>query len=115
VPIASGGPLSLLLVAWDAQTSGNAADPQRLPLGIRAEAGAAPATLTGTSALLAADLPANEANHITLFAEHDAAVMLLPPPVSAGALQLGAASAGATFTQLPARRPTCMSRTPALL
>jgi hypothetical protein len=48
--------------------------------------------------LLAADLPANGANHITLFAEHNASVMLLPPRVSAGALQLNAASAGATFT-----------------
>jgi Family of unknown function (DUF6603) len=98
VPLASAGPLSLALVAWNAQTSGNAADPQQLRIGIRASAGTAAASASWTSALIAADLPAAGANHVTLFAEHDAAVTLQPPPFAAGTTQLSAASVGAAFS-----------------
>ncbi len=97
VPLASAGPLSLSVVAWNGQGSGNAADPQLLRLGLQAKLGAAPVALTWTSSLFAADLLASGANHVTLFAEHDAAVTLEPMAFSAGAIQLAATSAGATF------------------
>jgi large repetitive protein len=96
--IATLGPLRLTLVAFNAQTSGNAADPQQLRLGIRLEAGGAAAALSWTSALIAADLPATGANHVSLFAEHDVAVTLQPPPWNAGATQIAATSVSATFS-----------------
>ena len=65
----------------ECQTSGNAADPQQLRVGMRVQAGGAPAALSWTSALIAADLPATGANHVSLFAEHDVAVTLEPPPL----------------------------------
>ena len=105
VSLASSGPLSLSLAAWNAQTSGDAADPQLLRLGIRAQAGAAPAVLTWTSALFAADLPSTGANHVTLFAEHDAVVALTPPAFSAGTIQLSAANIGATFSLVAGGSP----------
>jgi hypothetical protein len=98
VPLASAGPLTLSVVAWNGQASGNAGDPQLLRVGLQAKLGAAPVALTWTSALFGADLPASGANHVTLFAEHDAAVTLEPTVFSAGAIQLAATSAGAAFS-----------------
>jgi hypothetical protein len=98
VPLASAGPMSLSLVAWNAQTSGNAADPQLLRLGIGAQTGKAPAAVSWTSVLIAADLPATGANRVRLFAEHDAVLTLQPPPFSAGSTQLRADSSNASFS-----------------
>ena len=81
VPIAGAGPWTLSLAAWNAQTSGNAADPQRLRIGIRAQAGSATAQLSWTSTLLAVDMPATGANQVSLFAEHEAVVTLQPAPI----------------------------------
>ncbi len=98
VPIAGAGPWTLSLAAWNAQTSGNAADPQRLRIGIRAQAGSATAQLSWTSTLLAVDMPATGANQVSLFAEHEAVVTLQPPRFGTGTMQLNAASIVATFS-----------------
>jgi large repetitive protein len=105
VPLASSGGLSLSVAAWNAQTSGNAADPQLLRLGIQAKAGVAPVALTWTSTLLAADLPASGANHVSLFAEHDAALTLQPDVFSAGSVEIGATATSASFSLVAGSPP----------
>lgn len=98
VPLASTGPITAILVAWNAQGSGNAADPQQLRVGLRAQAATASVTVAWTSVLFAADLLASGANHMTLFAEHDAAVTMTPPAFRAGTTSLSATGLGATFS-----------------
>ena len=105
VSLASSGGLSLSVVAWNAQISGNAADPQLLRLGIQAKAGAAPVALTWTSTLLGADLPTSGANHVTLFAEHDAALTLQPQIFSAGSVQISAAAVDASVSLVAGSPP----------
>ena len=79
VPVASAGPMSVALTAWNAQTSGNPADPQQLRIGLGAQAVTPTAQASWASALIGADLPASGANHVTLFAEHLATVDVAAP------------------------------------
>ena len=53
------GALELQLAAWNAQTSGNAADEQRLRLGLRLAAASPPITFAWLAEVLAFDLPAS--------------------------------------------------------
>jgi hypothetical protein len=84
-PIATSGPFTLNLAAWNAQTSGVATDPQELRLGLRAVAASAPFTVSLTSELLGFDLLENSAGTASLFAGHHAA-LLIKPGVSAPAV-----------------------------
>ena len=85
-PIASSGPFTLNLAAWNAQTSGVATDPQKLRLGLRAVVESAPSTVSVTSELLGFDLPQNGAGSASLFAGQHAALLIKPgvaaPPVA---------------------------------
>jgi hypothetical protein len=82
--VAAGDSVTLELVAWNAQTSGAAADPQQLRMGIRVSAGRTPASLQWISELLAFDLPASGSGQVTIFAGQHAALVLSPiPPVPA--------------------------------
>ncbi len=77
-PIASSGPFTLNLAAWNAQTSGVATDPQKLRLGLRAVAVSAPLTASLTSELLGFDLPQNSAGTASFFAGQHAALLIKP-------------------------------------
>ncbi len=77
-PLASAGPLTINLAAWNAQTSGVAADPQQLRLGLRAVASSAPITFSITSELLACDLPLNASGTATLLAAQHARLLIEP-------------------------------------
>ncbi len=57
VQLASSGSVTLSLAAWNAQTSGNAADVQQLRLGLLATATVAPVTASWSTVLFAFDLP----------------------------------------------------------
>ncbi|HEY4940109.1 MAG TPA: DUF6603 domain-containing protein [Rhizomicrobium sp.] len=76
--IASYGPLTLQLAAWNAQTSGNAADPQLLRIGVRALASDPSTSAWWTTELLAVDMPASGANTIALLGAHHAALTFVP-------------------------------------
>jgi large repetitive protein len=78
VTVASSGPWSLNLAAWNAQTSGVAADPQKLRLGLRAVVASAPLTFSLTSELLAFDLPQNAAGGASLLAGQHASLLISP-------------------------------------
>jgi hypothetical protein len=77
-PIASSGPWTLNLAAWNAQTSGVATDPQKLRLGLRAVVASAPLTVSLTSELLGFDLPASGAGTASFFAGQHAALLIKP-------------------------------------
>jgi large repetitive protein len=100
VPLASVGPLSVALVAWNAQTSGNPSDPQQLRIGLRGQAVTPTAQANWTSVLLGADLPSDGANHVTLFAEHVATVTLQPPAAGDGTTQLSTSGIDVTFSMI---------------
>ena len=82
LPIASSGPVEVDLAAWNAQTSGNAADPQRLRIGLRAAAAVAPWQSTWTAELLAFDLPASGTGTVSLLAGQHARFALQPVPAA---------------------------------
>lgn len=77
-PIATSGPFTLNLAAWNAQTSGLATDSQKLRLGLRAVAASAPLTASLSSELLGFDLPQNGAATATFFAGQHAALSIKP-------------------------------------
>ncbi len=83
VPLAAAADnaIALELIAWNAQTSGNANDPQQLRIGLRALAERMPASLQWVSELLGFDLPANgTAGNVTFFAGQHIYLMLSPIP-----------------------------------
>jgi large repetitive protein len=100
--IVTFGPMTLQLAAWNAQTSGNAADPQLLRIGVRAFV-SDPASDPSSSAwwmseLLAVDMPASGANTITLLGAHHAALTFVPGDVQEICdVSLTADSVAATF------------------
>lgn len=57
VPLASTGSVTLDLAAWNAQTSGNAADVQQLRFGLMAQLSVAPVTAAWKAELFTLDLP----------------------------------------------------------
>ncbi|HEY6481280.1 MAG TPA: DUF6603 domain-containing protein, partial [Streptosporangiaceae bacterium] len=64
--ITDAGPLTLSLVAWNAQSSGVAADPQRLRIGVQLAAASSPASAAVTAELLGFDLPAAGPGQVTV-------------------------------------------------
>ncbi|WP_217591181.1 DUF6603 domain-containing protein [Burkholderia sp. GbtcB21] len=78
------GPLQLQLAAWNAQTSGNPADVQRLRVGLRVAADAAPLSFSWQSEMLAFDLPATGAGHLAFIGAQ--ALRLAVTPAYSGTL-----------------------------
>jgi len=72
------GALNLELVAWNAQTSGNAADDQQLRLGLRLVAASSPFTFSWLAELLAIDLPQAGSGRVALVGAQHAAVRVAP-------------------------------------
>ncbi len=68
------------LAAWNAQQSGNAADPQQLRLGLRFSIEDAPWNVSWVAELLAFDLPASGSGNIALLAAQHAELVLQPIP-----------------------------------
>ncbi|UWZ84403.1 DUF6603 domain-containing protein [Occallatibacter riparius] len=68
------------LAAWNDQTSGNAADPQKLRLGLRASFSQAPFEIYWLSELLAFDLPQSGAGAVSLMAGQHAHIGIQPIP-----------------------------------
>ncbi len=80
VQITSAGPVAIELAAWNAQTSGSAADPQQLRVGLRAEITSAPIQFEWLAELLAFDLPASGAGEVALIAGQHAILSATPLP-----------------------------------
>jgi large repetitive protein len=78
--IGSAGTPQVELTAWNAQTSGNAADPQKLRIGLRLSATSAPAEFYWLAELLTFDLPASGSGAISLMAAQHAAFLVQPGP-----------------------------------
>ena len=78
--IGPAGTPQVELAAWNAQTSGNAADPQKLRIGLRLSATSTPAEFFWLAELLAFDLPASGAGSISLMAAQHAAFLVQPGP-----------------------------------
>lgn len=78
------GSLQLHLAAWNAQTSGNPADDQRLRIGLRLAADAAPLGFSLQSEVLAFDLPASGAGHLAFVGAQ--ALRLAVTPAYSGTL-----------------------------
>jgi len=96
--IASSGPLALQLVAWNAQTSGNAGDPQLLRIGLRLDGADAPLEASFTAELLGIDLPAVRSSEVALLGGYHAEIVLtLGTDVAIGGITLHATSIDATF------------------
>jgi large repetitive protein len=99
VSIASSGPLTINLAAWNAQTSGIATDPQLLRLGVRAVAANAPLTFSISSELLAFDLPQNAVGSASLVGGQHAA-LLIQPGVATSAAAGFALNASSFFAEM---------------
>ena len=110
-PLASAGPLSVQLAAWNAQTSGNPADPQQLRIGIRLQIAASAAAGWWLSELIAIDLPASAAASVRLLAGHHAAVTLTPGTVDAVAGTALSADSLAVTAELSAGAPPAVGLT----
>ena len=78
VPLGPAGPLTLELVAWNAQESGIAADPQLLRLGLRASASKTPWHFWWLAEVLTFDLPAAGSGNVSLMAGQHASFLLQP-------------------------------------
>jgi hypothetical protein len=81
VALGPAAPITLELAAWNAQTSGIAADPQKLRLGLRASAARAPVSFSWLAELLAFDLPQAAAGAVNLICGQHA--LLLVEPIAA--------------------------------
>lgn len=96
VPLAPAGPLSLELAAWNAQTSDDNADPQKLRLGLRLSAESGPWRTSWLAEILAFDLPATGPGQVAMMAGQHAAFTLQPVPTTPAfaGVTLAAASVG---------------------
>ena len=79
VPISSGS-VAVELAAWNAQTSGHAADLQQLRIGLRLSIARAPWSTWWLAEILAFDLPATGAGTVALMAGQHAEFLLQPIP-----------------------------------
>lgn len=100
--ILASSPWALQLVAWNAQTSGNAADPQQLRIGLRASVAASGSSgsISGwwISEVLAFDMPDSGANSVAMLGAHHAAVTLVPgSAVEVAGVSVNADSVAATL------------------
>lgn len=80
VLIGPAGAPQVELAAWNAQTFGNPADPQKLRIGLRLSAASAPAEFSWLAELFAWDLPSKGAGSISLMAAQHAAFRVEPGP-----------------------------------
>lgn len=82
VTITTTGPIDIELAAWNAQTSGNPADPQKLRVGLRAAVTSDPIEFEWLAELLAFDLPATGSGSVSLMAGQHAIFSATPlPPI----------------------------------
>jgi hypothetical protein len=103
VPLAAPGSLTLELVAWNAQESGVAADPQLLRLGVRLSASKTPWHFWWLAELLAFDLPQSGAGDVALMAGQHAAFLLQPGFATApvAGVAISSSSIGVTMDWVP--------------
>lgn len=83
------GAMELALAAWNAQTSGNAGDPQQLRLGLRLGATSEAVAFGWLAEVLAFDLPAAGSGHVAIVGAQHLAVTV--EPAFAGTMLDGAA------------------------
>lgn len=81
IPLASDGDITLALVAWNAQTSGNAADVQQLRFGLMAQLNVAPVTASWKTELFALDLPQTGNPGASVLGAQHLTVNIAPLPV----------------------------------
>jgi large repetitive protein len=103
VQLATSGQVTLNLAAWNAQTGGNAADPQQLRMALQVEANIAPLSVTWTAELLAVDLPQNAEGSIHLLAGQHASLSVNPLPAipDVGGIALAADSLDVSLDWTP--------------
>jgi hypothetical protein len=108
VHLASSGAVTLSLAAWNAQTSGNAADVQQLRLGLMAQVNVAPVTATWSTTLFAFDLPQTGAPSASLLGGQQASLNISPLPAlpQVAGIGLAADSLQASVAWTPGRTPT---------
>ena len=108
VQLASSGSVTLALAAWNAQTSGNAADVQQLRLGLVANATVAPVTASWSTVLFAFDLPQTGAPTASLLGGQQASVSIAPLPTlpQVAGISLSADSLQASLAWIPGQTPT---------
>jgi hypothetical protein len=98
VSLGAVGPVNLELAAWNAQRSGNTADPQQLRLGLRLAASSDPIQFEWLAELLAFDLPNSGEGTASLMAGQHASFVAQPippvPEVAGIALSVDSFSAG---------------------
>ncbi|HEY6489867.1 MAG: DUF6603 domain-containing protein [Terracidiphilus sp.] len=106
--LASNGAVTLSLSAWNAQTSGNAADIQQLRLGLTANATVAPVAASWSTVLFAFDLPQAGAPSVSLLGGQQAAVSIAPLPTlpQVAGIALAADSLQASLAWTPGQSPT---------
>jgi hypothetical protein len=80
IPFGPTSPVGVELVAFNAQTSGNSADPQKLRLGVRASAASFPIRFSWIAELLAFDLPQSGDGATALMAGQHATFVVQPGP-----------------------------------
>jgi hypothetical protein len=97
------GPISVDLAAWNAQESGNAADPQQLRIGLRASAVSTPWRFSWLAEVLAFDLPQSGSGGVSLMAGQHASFVLDPVPEvpAAAGVSISAKSAAITMDWSP--------------
>ena len=104
--IATTGPLSVGLAAWNAQTSGNASDPQLLRLAIQLSANAASAQASWTTEIFSADLPASGPNQVRLLGGHHGSASITPGTIAPiNGIGIQASSLTAELDIVPGTRP----------
>lgn len=110
IPLGNAGPLTATLVGWNAQSPGNAADPQELRIGLRVGVSAAPITVSCTSVLFAADMPASGSSRVSVFAEHDTAVSFGALTFTSGTTALATSGVSASFSLVAGSPPVVSAR-----
>lgn len=100
--IGPAGTPQIELAGWNAQTSGNPADPQKLRIGLRLSAASGPAEFSWLAELLAFDLPVSGTGSVSLMAAQHAAFRVQPgpttPPTAGFTLSTDALFAGFDWT-----------------
>ena len=101
------GPMTLSLAAWNAQSSGNPADPQQLRIGLQLAVTAGSAEATVSVELFGADLPASGPGKVAVLGGYHADVRLTPGATAAvSGVSLSATSIDAEFDLVAGNPPT---------
>ena len=105
--ISPSGPLTASLVAWNAQSSANPADPQQLRIGLQLAAAAAPVEATISVELFGADLQASGPSKVAVLGGYHAGVHMTPgAPALVSGISLSATSIDAEFDLLVGDPPS---------